>query len=414
MLVYMLLMLFAMGITILLTPTVRRLALTFNVLTPLRERDVHVVPTPRMGGVALTGGFALALLLGNLIPYLKPVFAQPVIWAVLFGAVAMCLLGAIDDIWELDWMAKLGGQLIITGVMAMNGVQLISFPVFGLTIGSSRLSILVSILLMVTIINAVNFIDGLDGLAAGVIAIGAGSFFLYSYLLTRLIDAPSYATSAAVIMVALVGACLGFLWYNFHPASIFMGDSGSMVLGLLMGAAGIIVTGQINPYALAEGDALMSVLPLLLPMVVIAIPLVDLVMTAAWRLIQGKSPFTADRTHLHDRLLNYGHSHRGVVLILYAWTLLLSGVGVSLIVAEPLHVIIAGVVGLLAVIGVTAFVFPGMSQQGAAAHVKGSGVPGGPILVDDGIEVISRAQVKWRKRVSEVAGGEPTEKDESQ
>ena len=393
---YMLIMLFAVATTVLLTPLVRRLALAFNVLTPLRERDVHVVPTPRMGGVAMTAGLGMALGLGSQMHFLAPIYEDGIIWVVLGGAVLICILGAVDDVWELDWMAKLGGQLIITGWMALSGVQLISFPIFGLTIGSARLSVIVSILVMVTVINAVNFIDGLDGLAAGVIAIGAGSFFIYSYLLSVLMGAQTYATASAVIMVALMGVCLGFLWFNFHPASIFMGDSGSMMIGLVMSAAAIIVTGQINPTVLGEQAAAASVLPILLPLIAIAIPLVDLVITAVGRMIQGKSPFVADRTHLHDRLLNLGHSHRGVVVILYLWTLLAGIIGVALLAFPPVQVLMGGLVAAIILALVSIFLFPGVRGRSSA---PGAGVPGGPVIVDDGIEVISRTRRPLRQTI---------------
>lgn len=411
--VYLLLMFFAMGASLLLTPTVRRFALTFDVLTPLRERDVHIVPTPRLGGVAITAGFGLALVLGSRINYLRPIYADNIVWVVLVGAAAICLLGAVDDVWELDWMAKFGGQIIITGWMAFNGVQLITFPIFGLTIGSARLSLVVSVLVMLTIINAVNFVDGLDGLAAGVIVIGALGFFLYSYLLSRMMHAQSYATVAAVIMIALVGASIGFLWFNFHPASIFMGDAGSMVLGLVMAAAAIIVTGQVNPMLLEEVNPFAALLPLLLPLVVVAIPLVDLVITAAGRLLQGKSPFVADRTHLHDRLLELGHSHRGVVVILYAWTGLASGVGVGLLLFPPARVFLAAAAAAVVLIIASLFVFPGVgSRWGFRVRTSpGGGVYGGAVLVDDGIEVISRPKISWRRTLGHALGPLPEEDD---
>lgn len=384
-------MLVAAAATLLLTPAARRFALTFFVLTPLRDRDVHSVPTPRMGGIAITLGFTVSILVGSQIPYLQDVFMDRAVWAVMGGAIAVCALGTIDDIVELDWLAKLTGQILIATVVAMNGVQLISFPLFGLTIGSSRLSVAVSVLVIVTIMNAVNFVDGLDGLAAGVIAIGGASFFSYSYLLTRVMNSASYATVAAVIMAGLVGACVGFLWYNFHPASIFMGDSGSMVLGLLIASAGIIVTGQLRPSQL-EGDPLLtSVVPVLLPFVVIVIPLVDLVITALGRVLRGQSPTTADRTHLHDRLLAAGHSHRGVVLVLWAWTLLVCAFGVSLLVYPSRFVLIGGAACALILIAITWQLFPGMRRKGKS---QGVGVPGGTKAVDDGIKVISRTQ-RW-------------------
>lgn len=382
-----------MAVTLVLTPFVRRLALAFNVLTPLRERDVHSVPTPRMGGIAITLGFVSSLVLASRIPYFEGVFASSVVWTVLFGAIAFCILGAIDDVIELDWMAKLAGQVLITGVMAMNGVQLISFPIAGITIGSSRASVLVSVLVMVTIINAVNFIDGLDGLAAGIVAIGGLSFFAYSYILIRMMNAASYATAAAVIVMALVGACLGFLWFNFHPASIFMGDSGAMVLGMVIASAGIIVTGQIRPAQLEANPFLTAVLPILLPLIVIVIPLVDLVATAFGRLLQGKSPFAADRTHLHDRLLDYGHSHRGVVGVLWLWSALACVVGLSLLVLPPLVVLVLGLVGALIASFVTWQSFLGLGR----AKKKGGGVPGGKTMIDDGIEIISKPKIPLRE-----------------
>lgn len=404
---YLLLMFFALGVTIFLTPVVRRLALTFNVLGPLRERDVHVVPTPRMGGIALTVGFLGAVALGSQIPYFEPAYHGTAIWAVAGGAAAICGLGVVDDIWELDWMAKLAGQLLIAGVMAIYGVQLVSFPVFGLTIGSARLSLVVSVLVLVTVVNAVNFIDGLDGLAAGVIAIGATSFFLYSYILTRITGAQSYATVSAVAMIALVGGCLGFLWYNFHPASIFMGDSGAMVLGLVMGAAGITVTGQINPSQLGAQTMVASFLPILLPLVVVVIPIADLVFTAARRLLTGKSPFQADRTHFHDRLLNHGHSHRGVVVILYAWTALACAVGVSLLLFDPLMVGSIGFAFGLVLLWATHYFLPGFWDATApSSGMLGGGVPGAPKLIDEGIEIISRPQIKWRDLIIEELGAE--------
>ena len=160
--VYLLLLFVALAVTLVLTPIVRRIALGLNVITPLRERDVHAVPIPRLGGLALTGGLVVALMLGNSIPFLKPVYqASNALWAVLLGALAICLLGAIDDVWELDWLAKLAGQFLVAGGMAFGGVQLISLPLFGVTIGSSRLSI-DTILLSLLLISMVKVQFGMN------------------------------------------------------------------------------------------------------------------------------------------------------------------------------------------------------------------------------------------------------------
>lgn len=211
--VYLLLGAIAMALTILLTPAVRWACLQFNILPPLRGRDLQKKPIPRLGGVAMTIALIVTMLLASRIPYMAPLFTTTVPWAVMAGAGAMCILGIIDDIIELDWMAKLGGQVLIAGGMAFGGVQLASFPIFGLTLGSSRLWLFVSVFFIVGIMNAVNFIDGLDGLASGMIAIGAGSFFVYSYIITRLMGAASYATTASLIVIALLGVCAGFLWF---------------------------------------------------------------------------------------------------------------------------------------------------------------------------------------------------------
>lgn len=392
-----------MATTLLLTPVVRRVALGFNVLTPLRERDVHVVPIPRLGGLALTGGTLVALLLGYAIPYLRPAYeTSGAVWAVVGGAIAICVLGAVDDVWELDWLAKLSGQFLIAGAMAFGGVQLISIPIFGVTIGSSRLSILLSTVILVAIMNAVNFIDGLDGLAAGVIGIGSLSFFAYSYMLTRLTGASSYATSAAVVTIALAGVCIGFLWYNFHPASIFMGDSGAMVLGLVLGAAAIIVTGQVNPLMLAERSTIATWIPLILPTAVLLIPLGDLVITPALRIFHGVSPVAPTRTHLHDRLLRSGHSHVGVVLILYGWTALACVVSVSLIALPAMGVLLGSLIPAALMVIATAVQFPNRARRRRERHARGAGTYGGAVVIDDGVEVISRPRLgtPWRPLVA--------------
>jgi UDP-GlcNAc:undecaprenyl-phosphate/decaprenyl-phosphate GlcNAc-1-phosphate transferase len=200
-------------------------------------------------------------------------------------------------------------------------VQLVQFPGVWLTIGSSRLSLIVTILVVVTAINAVNFVDGLDGLAAGVIAIGGAAFFLYTYILRTTQSPGDYSNIATVVMACVVGVCLGFLPHNFHPARIFMGDSGAMVLGLTMAAAAILVTGSIDPASIDVGTALPAfVVLILLPLAVLVLPLLDMGLAVIRRVSAGKSPFHPDRMHLHHRLLDIGHSHRRAVLIMYVWT----------------------------------------------------------------------------------------------
>ena len=355
--VYLLLGAIAMALTILLTPVVRWTCLRFNILPPLRGRDLQKTPIPRLGGVAMTIALIVTMLVASRIPYMAPLFTTTVPWAVMAGAAAMCILGIIDDIIELDWMAKLGGQVLIAGGMAFGGVQLASFPIFGITLGSSRLWLFVSVFFIVGIMNAVNFIDGLDGLAAGMIAIGAGSFFVYSYIVTRLMGAASYATTASLIVIALLGVCAGFLWFNFHPSSIMMGG-GAETMGLVLASAGIIVTGKIDPTLLGRQQMIVSALPLILPLSVIFMPVLDLVVTSIRRMSRGKSPFVADRSHFHDRLLVAGHSHRGVVAILWMWTAIVCVPAVGLLVFQWWSVAFVAVIAAALGVAVTTREFP--------------------------------------------------------
>ncbi|MDC4232851.1 undecaprenyl/decaprenyl-phosphate alpha-N-acetylglucosaminyl 1-phosphate transferase [Actinomyces sp. B33] len=360
--VYLLFMLVAMGVTLVMTPVVRWACLRWGILPELRSRDLQRTPIPRLGGVAMTIGLLVSIALASRVPYMAPLFADSVPWAVMWAAAGMCVLGVIDDVVELDWLAKLAGQVLIAGAMAFNGVQLVTFPIFGVTIGSSRLSLIVTVFLVVGIVNAVNFIDGLDGLAAGVVGIGAGAFFVYSYVLTRLMGAASYATTASLIVIALFGVCLGFLWYNFHPSSIMMGG-GAETLGLVLAASGIIVTGQVDPALLGRQQILVSVLPLVLPLSVIFMPVADLVITSIRRMIRGHSPFKADRSHFHDRLLLRGHSHRGVVAILWMWTAIVCVPAVGLLIVDWTRVVALALPAVVVACIITATEFPIQAHQ---------------------------------------------------
>ena len=359
--VYVLLMVVAGALTVLLTPLVRWACLRWGIVPKLRSRDIQSTPIPRLGGIAITIALVITMLISARIPYMAPLFETNAAWAVVVGALAMCILGVVDDVVELDWLTKLSGQILIAGSMAFNGVQLVSFPIFGVTIGSSRLSLMLTVFLIVGIMNAVNFIDGLDGLAAGVVGIGAAAFFVYSYVLTRIMGAASYATTASLAVITLVGVCLGFLWFNFHPSSIMMGG-GSETMGLVLAAAGIIVTGQVDPSVLGGQQLLVSFLPLLLPISVICVPIGDLVVTTIRRMLRGKSPFHADRSHFHDRLLARGHSHRGVVAILWMWTALVAFPPVAILVHDWKRVALCALPALALGIWLTASEFPAFTR----------------------------------------------------
>ncbi len=236
----------------------------------------------------------------------------------------MCAVGVVDDVWDLDWMAKLAGQILAALLVAWGGVQLVALPIGGRTIGDSYLSLIATVVVVVVSINAVNFVDGLDGLAAGLVAIGGVAFMVYTYALARDASPGDYSSLATLIAAVMVGACLGFLPHNVHPARIFMGDSGSMVLGLTFAAASITVTGQIDPNVVGSRAQIPAFLPMLLPLAVVAIPLLDMGLAFLRRIGRGQSPFQADAHHLHHRLLRFGHSHRWAVAVLWLWTFVLS------------------------------------------------------------------------------------------
>jgi UDP-GlcNAc:undecaprenyl-phosphate GlcNAc-1-phosphate transferase len=325
---------------VLVTPLARRLAARVGAVTPLRERDVHSVPTPRLGGTAMLVGLAASFVVASRLPFLEGVFASSGAWAVLGAAAIVCLLGVADDIWGLDALAKLGGQVLAASLLAWQGVQLLSLPVFGVTVGSGPVFFALTVLAVVVAVNAVNFIDGLDGLAAGVMLVSGSAFFVYTYLLSQDTSPGDYSNLATLVAAALVGCCLGFLPHNAHPARIFMGDSGSMLLGLLLAAGGVAATG-VDPAVVSQVQVVPVYLPLLLPLAVLLLPLLDLVWAVVRRLAKGQSPFTPDRLHLHHRLLDLGHSHGRAVGIMAAWAGVVSYGAVSTAFL-PLPVALAG------------------------------------------------------------------------
>lgn len=324
--VYLLLMLVAAAVTFLTTPFARWAALKTSAISAVRARDVHVLPTPRLGGLAMMFGIVVAVLLASQMPFLEGMFRDGQVWGILGGAGLVCLLGWADDKWDLDWLTKLAGQVLAAGVMAFQGVQLYTVPTPDkLTVLPEHVTVAMTIFVVVLAMNAVNFVDGLDGLAAGTIAIGGSAFFIYTYGLTQQVSEDDYASVATLMMAVLVGACVGFLPHNFFPSRIFMGDAGSMVLGLVMAGAAISVTGRIQPdvmpaEALSGAQSLPAFLPLLLPVAVLLLPLLDMGLAVIRRVAAGKSPMAPDRMHLHHRMLALGHSHRRAVVILYVWT----------------------------------------------------------------------------------------------
>ncbi len=348
---YLFVIVVAAAVTLLLIGPVGAMASRWGAVPPTRERDVHRFPIPRLGGLSMLAGLLAALAAASALPRLGRVFELSTdARGVLLGAVVICLVGVADDVWNLDVLTKLAGQVVAAGVMVLSGVQLYWIPLpGGPLVLTPELAVGLTVLTVLVTVNAVNFVDGLDGLAAGVVGIGALAFFTYSYLLA-VVENLSRMTLPALISAALAGMCLGFLPANAHPARIFMGDSGSMLIGLLLAGSAISLTGQLDPELLPQGSVLPALLPLLLPIAVIAVPFLDL-LAAVWRRTRaGRSPFTPDKQHLHHRLLDLGHSHRRAVSIMWIWAGLVAFglVVVSLVGGTvPLVAVGLGVVGVV-------------------------------------------------------------------
>ena len=308
--------------TFVLAFVILKLSLRYRLYPKIRERDMHSRPTPRLGGVAMFIGIVVAFAIASQLSTLSLVFSEPMkVIGLFIAAFLIVALGVADDIWDLDWWTKLAGQIIAGGVLATSGIQIYTLPIFGgVTILPTSFSLVITVLTVVLVMNAINFIDGLDGLVAGVVLIASAVFFIYSYLLAVDAGNTQYFTLASLITAVLIGACAGFLPLNFHPAKLFMGDAGSMLVGLLMAASALSVTGQVDPNTWTGRELLPAFIPILLPLAVLIVPLLDFSLAVLRRMAAGKSPFAADRKHLHHRLIDMGHSHLQAVLIFYGWT----------------------------------------------------------------------------------------------
>ena len=365
---YLLVFLVAAAVTYLLTVVARELALRTGAVAVVRDRDVHGEPVPYLGGVAMLGGLLAAYAVARELPFLST--SQPFVFddagAVILAGALVCAVGVLDDIFDLDALTKLGGQLLAVGVLVYSGLQFNFFPQLDETqfVLDEAQGALLTVLVVVATVNAVNFVDGLDGLAAGVVGISAAAFFVFSYQLSSL-NGVTLATTSALLSAALAGACAGFMPHNFHPARLFMGDSGSMLLGLVLSASTLTLTTQFDGNQLDRGGSLLpTFLPLALPVLLLIVPLVDLALAVARRSWAGRSPFVPDKRHLHHRLLELGHSHRRAVLIMWTWAGLVAFATVlaSLFTGPRLWTALA--VMTVATIGLT-FLLPAVHRPGA-------------------------------------------------
>jgi UDP-GlcNAc:undecaprenyl-phosphate GlcNAc-1-phosphate transferase len=347
---YLVTLLLAASICYVVTPLVLKWAVNFGAVAKIRDRDIHTTPTPRWGGLAMWIAMAVTFLMVSNLSLVGKSFTRESL-GIFLAATFLVLLGLVDDRFELDALTKLAGQALAAGILLIYGVQIFWLPVNGVMTLPANIGQLVTIAIVLITINAVNFIDGMDGLAAGIVAISGAAFFAFAYLLA-VIYGFSRAGSPSLTTAIIIGICIGFLPHNAYPAKIFMGDSGSMLLGLLLAASAITLTGQIDPNAISAEKLGPTLLPLALPLAVLAIPLLDLFSAIIRRLRAGKSPFASDKEHLHHRIMRSGNSQIRTTLIMYLWTATIA-FPVSISAFTPLWV--AGVVFALMLAGTIAF-----------------------------------------------------------
>jgi UDP-GlcNAc:undecaprenyl-phosphate GlcNAc-1-phosphate transferase len=364
---YLLTGLTAAVVTFLLVGPVRVLALRLGAVAWPRGRDVHVTPTPRWGGLAMLGGVLAGVGMAYQLPALRLAFDNNAyeMLGVFGAAVLLAGVGALDDRYELDALTKFAGQTTAAGILVIFGVQWTVFYVpwggGGTGISGSLLilgqeqGVLLTVLVTVALVNAMIFVDGLDGLAAGIGMIAAAATGLFAIGLVQRVGNDPSAYSPALIAAVLAGACLGFLPHNFNPARIFMGDSGSMLIGLLLAAATTSASGKIAITGADGSDVLALFAPLVVLAAVMFVPLLDLLMAVVRRTRKGMSPFSPDKMHLHHRLLEIGHSQRRAVLLIYLWAGVLAFGAVALaLIDDPFIVLWAVGIGLVVAVLATA------------------------------------------------------------
>lgn len=312
----------AAAVTFLLGFPVRRLARRVGAVAYPDAERVHRRPTPLLGGVAMLGGVLAALAVARLGPFARGLGASSEVLGVALGAVLIAAVGLVDDVRDMSAPAKVAGQVMAAMALYALGVTMYQFriPRVGFVVLSPEFLPLVGALWVVGIANAVNLIDGLDGLAAGIVAIGSAALCVYALRLIHLGILPPDPLGPVVAAVTC-GVCVGFLPHNFHPARIFMGDMGAMLLGLLMAAATMVVGGRAPDYS---GETYFFFAPLAIPFFILGVPILDTVLAIVRRTARRTGVAVRDLEHLHHRLMRLGHGHRRAVLILWAWTAVLS------------------------------------------------------------------------------------------
>ena len=313
-------------VTFVSTPVVIRLANRFGWIVQPDDRRVHTRPTPDVGGIAMFIGFVVALGLAWQMDRFSFVFdnnSEPL--GVLLAAVVIFATGLFDDVREMSGPGKVTGAVIAALVLVWFGVTMFYFrvPFLDVFVLSDDWIPLITILWVLGMTQAINLIDGL---AAGIVAIAASAFFLYSRRLDDL-DALLQPNIGPLVAIIAVGVCVGFLPHNFNPAKIFMGDSGALLLGLLMAVSTGVVGGRADPESATytPGQTYFFLAPLFIPLFILGVPILDTLFAILRRAAKRQGVATADKGHLHHRLMNLGHGQRRSVLIMWLWTAILSG-----------------------------------------------------------------------------------------
>ena len=308
------------------TPLVRRLSIRVGAVVAPDPRHVHDRPLPTLGGAAMFLGFLVAIAVASRIPQFRSMFhgsSEPV--GVILAAGVIFVVGALDDLRDVSPPAKLAGQVLAASLLYLMGVTMFFFrvPFVDFIVLSPDWAPLVTVVWVALIANAINLIDGLDGLAAGIVAIAGFALFLYADRLFKAGLLPGSNLGPLVAIVA-AGVCLGFLPHNVHPAKIIMGDAGALLLGVLLSSATIVIGGRTADQF--SGQTYFFFAPLVIPFVILGVPILDTAFAIFRRTVRRTSFAVADKDHLHHRLMRLGHGHRRSVMILWAWTVVLSGV----------------------------------------------------------------------------------------
>jgi UDP-GlcNAc:undecaprenyl-phosphate/decaprenyl-phosphate GlcNAc-1-phosphate transferase len=349
---YLVVFLVSAGTVLAITPLVRRFAARFGAIDRPSDRKIHPKPTPTLGGLGILAGVLVAMTVAYLIPEFRRLYRQSFeLQGVALGAVVITGVGLVDDLRALSAPAKAAGQVLAAGLLILNGVELLFFwfPTQGVISLGSDVAVPLTVLWVLIMVNATNLIDGLDGLAAGIVAIAAGAFFVWVDVAPSTFSESS--SIAALLAAIAAGAAIGFLPYNFYPARIFMGDSGAMLLGLLLAASTIAGVGRtIQP---SRGALAAFAIPVLIPVFVLAIPLVDVAMAIVRRIRKGRPIFAPDKEHIHHQLREIGHTHRQAVLMMYFWSILLGGSGLAVSFVDD-RAVVGSILGVaLVLIGAT-------------------------------------------------------------